>query len=99
MAEVKSQRFSDYVSNWGEDQWESRDWRQFLISSICELEDFKDKSAETESLCERQKKTIESLEQQINTLERQLNLLYKTLDIVERVSRPIVLSADGEVIK
>lgn len=99
MAEVKSQRFSDYVSNWGEDQWNSREWRSYLISNLRECEVSKDKLVETESLCERQKMTIESLEQQITVLERQLALLQKTLDIVERVSRPIVLPANGEVIK
>ena len=99
MAEVKSQRFSDYVSDWGEDQWQSREWRTYLISTLRECETLNDKLVATESLCERQKMTIENLENQMAVLERQLTLLHKTLDIVERVSRSIVLPANGEVIK
>ena len=97
--EMKKERFSDYVRKWDNNQWASAEWRQFLISSLCEHEDLAEKHAETEKLCESQKNIIESLEQQINTLERQLNLLHKTLDIVERVSRPVVIPVNSEVIK
>lgn len=88
---IKRERFSEWVSRWGEDEWSSPEWRRFLI---CEIEDgqkLKDKLAEIEPIYEKQALYIKDL-------ERQLELLQKTLEIVEKFSRPIVIPGDKGVI-
>lgn len=90
---IKTERFSEWMSRWGENEWSSPEWRQFLI---CEIEDgykVRDKLAEIEPIYEKQALYIKEL-------ERQLELLQKTLDLAEKFTpRPLVIPGVSEVIK
>ena len=92
MAEVKKINMSEFVKQWDSDQWNSVEWRQYLISSLENYEEMQGRLFETETVCERQKEEIQSLEKQCELLQKQLALLQKTLDVAEKFSRPIVIS-------
>lgn len=92
VAEVKSESISEWASRWDDSQWNSREFRQFVVSLLREGEDAQKKLNALEPLYEEQ-------ERNIKYLERQLDLLQKTLDIAEKFSRPIILPGDSEVIK
>lgn len=86
---IKQERISEWMRRWGEDEWSSHEWRQFLICEIKDGQKAKDKLAEIEPLYEKQTLYIKDL-------ERQLELLQKTLDLAEKFSpRPIFISSEG----
>ena len=92
MVEMKRERTSEWMARWGENEWGSAEWRQFIITLVRDDEITQAKLNEIEPLYEEQGKYIKYL-------ERQLELLQKTLDIAEKFSRPIILPGDREVIK
>lgn len=83
MVETKTERVSEWVARWDDAQWNSKEFRQYLISLLRDGDEAHDKLREIEPIYEKQAKYIECL-------ERQLELLQKTLDIIEK---------NGEVIK
>jgi uncharacterized protein HemX len=92
MAEIKKTTMSEFVKQWGSDQWNSVEWRKYLVSFLENYEEMQGRLFETETVCERQKEEIQSLEKQCELLQKQLTLLQKTLDVAEKFSRPIVIS-------
>ena len=93
MAKIERERTSEWINQWDESQWSSREWRQYLVSIICDGDIAQEKLSKIEPLYEEQEKYIK-------LLERQLELLQKTLDIVEKFTpHPIILSERSEVIK
>ena len=92
MADVKNATLSEFVKKWGNDQWNSVEWRQYLVSFLEGYEEMQGRLFEAETVCEGQKKEIQSLEKQCELLQKQLTLLQKTLDVAEKFSRPIVIS-------
>ena len=92
MIKTKKATISEWVKNWGKDQWESAEWRQYLISTLADHESLMDRLVEAERICDKQKDEITLLEKQCKLLQQQLELLQKTLDVAERFSRPIVIS-------
>jgi DNA-binding ferritin-like protein len=97
MIKTKKETMSEYVKNWGKDQWESEEWRQYLISTLADYESLMDRLAEAERICDKQKDEITSLEKQRKLLQRQLELLQKTLDVAERFSRPLIISDSRKI--
>jgi hypothetical protein len=91
MVETKREGISEFVKRWGSDQWESAEWRQYLISFLDNYEEMMDRLSNYEMVCNKQKEEITSLEKQCELLHRQLKLLQKTLDVAERFSRPIII--------
>jgi uncharacterized protein HemX len=91
MVETKRERMSEFVKRWGSDQWESAEWRQYLVSYLANYEDMMDRLSNYEMVCDKQKEEITSLEKQCESLQKQLELLQKTLDVMERVTRPIII--------
>ena len=90
---IERESFAVWVKHWGEDQWGSPEWRQFLISEVEDIHINREKLAEMELLCDKQTKYIKEL-------EKQLEMLQKTLDLVEKYTpRPIILPQNGEVSK
>lgn len=92
MAEFKSERTSEWVARWGDNEWNSKEYRDFIIRCVQDGEEAQCNLNKIEPLYEEQ-------ERYIKYLERQLDLLQKTLDIAERYSRPIILPGSGEVMK
>lgn len=93
MVEFKRERTSEWMERWGENEWGSTEWRQFIITLVRDAEIAQDKLNKIEPLYEEQEKYIKYL-------ERQLELLQKTLDIAEKFTpRPIILPGSSEVIK
>lgn len=89
MAEVKSERMSELVERWDESQWNSVEWREFLIGYLRNGEIAQDRLSEIEPIYEKQIKYIV-------TLERQIELLQKTLDLAEKFApRPIFIHSSG----
>lgn len=90
---INTKKFSNWLKEWDEFQWNSPEWRQFLINEVGDLYETRHKMAELETLYEEQAKYIKSL-------EKQLELLQKTLDIAEKFSpRSLITPNVGEVIK
>lgn len=79
MAEVE--RLSEWVERWGESQWNSAEWRDFLLRCLRDWEIAEDRLSEIEPIYEKQIKYIV-------TLERQIELLQKTLDLAEKFAPP-----------
>lgn len=97
MAEIKTVRYphidSQWIEEWDESQWNSKEWRCYLISILREFEIDRDKLRTIEPIYETQTELIK-------LLERQVELLQKTLDIAERFTpRLIHFPGDREVIK
>lgn len=90
--EFKTERISEWVERWDDFQWNSKEWREYLLSLLRAGEEVRDKLDKIEPLYEKQAEYIKYL-------ERQLELLQKTLDIAERFSRPIILPGDSGVVK
>jgi hypothetical protein len=90
---IKTEAFSDWVKRWDESQWNSPEWRQFLIGEIEDFYATRDKLNKIEMLYEAQAEYVK-------TLERQIELLQKTLDLAEKFTpRPLVIPGVSEVIK
>lgn len=92
MSEVKRERISEWAKRWDDSEWNSQEWRAFVVSLLRDGEEAMEKLNKIEPLYEEQEKYIKYL-------ERQLELLQKTLDIAEKFSRPIILPGDSEVFK
>jgi len=96
MAETKRQTISEWVKQWDKSQWEAAEWREFLVQTLSDYEMSMERYHEVNTVCEKQKIEIESLEKQCKLLQRQLGLLQKILDVAERYSRPIVITEQGK---
>ena len=93
MVEMKRERTSEWMERWGENEWGSTEFRQFILNLVRDAEITQDKLNEIEPLYEEQGKYIKCL-------ERQLELLQKTLDLVEKFApRTIIFPGSSEVIK
>ena len=93
MSEIKKEKIVDWIKQWDESQWSSKEWRRYLLDIIRDSDIAQEKLSKIEPLYEEQEKYIKYL-------ERQLELLQKTLDVVEKLTpRPIILSERSEVIK
>lgn len=97
MAEVKfektKERMWEWAERWSDHEWNSPEWRQFVISLIRDGEEAQAKLNEIEPLYEEQVRYI-------NLLERQMELLQKTLDLAEKLApRLTILQGNSEVIK
>jgi hypothetical protein len=85
---VEREDISEWVSRWDESQWSSREWRQYLISTIRDGVDAQKELSEIKSLYEGQVTYIKHL-------EMQLDLLQKTLDVVAKNIPRCKEDADG----
>ena len=93
MVEMKRERTSEWMERWGENEWGSTEFRQFILNLVRDAEITQDKLNEIEPLYEEQGKYIKCL-------ERQLELLQKTLDLVEKFApRTIIFPGSSELIK
>lgn len=93
MVEIIREKNSQWVKRWDESQWNSPEWRRFVISLIEDGEVAMDELKEIKPIYEEQVRYIK-------LLERQLELLQKTLDLAEKLApRPIFIPGSSEVTK